>query len=236
VARFGVELVALDAGSVVGDVVIILLICGVLALVVRWGKGRQRRLLESADLHEDKDEARLLIEPEREEAGVGMPHLYAVGMNGQIEVDDEYVRIHRKGVLGHAGRGLVGLLGRGAQIHLFDIQDIEISYPRLTKRGWIRFLTGGEERMTPVEAIKDQATVLFTGRQQEAIDQLRQQVKALIASQSNDAMVEAIANRVAAAPRASLATEIRELAALRDEGLLTEEEFQARKAQLLADR
>ena len=222
-----------DYRAGVVNAVLILLICGLLALAIRWDRARQPRRRENPALYNDDD--RRIFQPEYKEEGVTMTHLYVAGMNGQIEVDDEWVRIHRKGLIGRMGRGAGNVLGRGTQIRLSDIQDIEISYPRLTQRGWIRFLTGGEERMGLMEAGKDDSTVLFTKRQQQAIDQFRQQLKGLLARHTNEGLVEAIAEGVAASSRVDFATQLRDLAALRDEGLLSEEEFQLKKTQLLRD-
>lgn len=166
-----------------------------------------------------------------------MTALYAEGMNGQIEVDDEFVYIHRKGFLAHSTRGLRNTIDRGVQIRLSDIEDIQISYPRLTQRGWIRFVTSVDNRIETIrEATYDQSTVLFTKGRQPEIDALRQGVKALIARQSNQGLVSAITQGLGTTPHASFADQLRELADLRNEGLLTDDEFQAKKAQLLADQ
>lgn len=159
-----------------------------------------------------------------------MTHLYVEGLNGQVEVDDEWVRIHRKGLMARAGHGM---LGRGVQIRLSDIVDIDISYPRFGVNGYIRFLTGGEHPIGVQEAVKDDASVVFKKKHQAAFDELREELKALLAERSDKGLAQAIA---AAVPRVDFATQIRELAALRDEGLLSEEEFQLKKAQLLRDR
>lgn len=151
-----------------------------------------------------------------------MAHLYVEGANGHIEVDDEWVRIHRKGLMGHMTQGVGGLLGRGVQIRLSDIVDIAISYPRFGVNGYIRVLTGGEGLITVQEAVKNEACVMFKKRHQQAFDTFREELKALLARRMTAPV---------AAP--DFATQLRELAALRDEGLLSEEEFQVKKAHLL---
>src|SRR5207253_1984460 len=79
------------------NAVLILLICGGIALLVRWDRARQRRQLEEADLYEDEEgdglspESEIGYDPEpplgtqsathgREKGS--MTHLYAKGMSG----------------------------------------------------------------------------------------------------------------------------------------------------------
>jgi hypothetical protein len=167
--------------------------------------------------------------------GVRMAHLYLEGMNGQIEVGDEFVVIHRKGLLAKQGH-VFG--NKGVRIRLSDIHDIQISYPRLGKNGWLTFISGstGGPVTDLMKAIRDESTVMFKKRSTDEFDEFRQQVLALIASRNNEGLVEAIAAGVAASSRPDFATQLRELAALRDDGLLDEAEFQAKKAQLMQER
>jgi hypothetical protein len=162
-----------------------------------------------------------------------MTHLYVEGVNGQIEVREEWVVIHRKGLLAKQGH-VFG--NKGIQIRLSDVHDIQISFPRFGKNGWLSFVTGSSGPVHDVmEAIRDQRTVMFKKKSQDEFDEFRQLIFDLKTRMSNDGLVEAIAAGVAASTRPDFATQLRELAALRDEGLLDEGEFQAKKAQLLSE-
>lgn len=80
-------------------------------------------------------------------------------------------------------------------------------------------MTGGLNAAT-----KDDNSVVFTRKQQAEFDALRDHDESYIAARSGAA---------ASAAPADPAEQIRKLAQLRDEGILSEEEFQAKKAQLL---
>jgi putative oligomerization/nucleic acid binding protein len=238
-ARLGLGLpFPLADSPAVMEWVLFVLIAGGLVLVVRWDKARQRRSWEEAAAYEDDDNG--MVPPGYEEAagptrgGNRMAHLYVEGLNGQIEVNDEWVIIHRKGLLAKQGHAFGN---KGIQIRLSDVHDIQISFPRLGKHGWLTFVTGSSGPVTDLMvAMKDPRTVMFKKKSQDDFDEFRQAIFDLKTRQSNDSMVQAIADGVAVATRPDFATQLRDLAALRDEGLLDEAEFQAKKAQLLSER
>jgi Short C-terminal domain len=143
-----------------------------------------------------------------------MARMYLEGTNGAIEVTAEHVVIHRT--------GMARLVNKSIQIHLSDVRDIEISYPRLAHAGWITFISGRHQGVSELQAVRDPATVLFKKKSEGQFDEFRQQVLRLIAQK-----------QVGPSAGPDFASQLRELAALRDEGLLDESEFQARKAQLM---
>ena len=118
-----------DSGSGIGTTVLVIVGLGVLVtLGVVWVRTRQRRYWQGASFSED-DDPQLLTQTESDadyEAGPLRPHLYIKGLNGQIEVNNEWVRIHRKGFFGRTTQGLSGLRVRGVQIRLGDVDEIDI--------------------------------------------------------------------------------------------------------------
>jgi hypothetical protein len=232
-----------DSGSTaVTAVLVILGISGLLALAVKYDRARQRKYWDRLDRYLDDPDLPEEVEPSlsegyqeaRDEEEPSMPHLHIEGVNGQIEVDEEWVSIHRKGLMAKQGR-MFG--NKGIQIRLSDVHDVDISYPSLGRNGWLTFVTArGGPVNDLLEATRDSRTVMFKKRSLDDFDEFRQAMLDLIARQSNEGLVQAIAEGVAATPRVDFATELRELAALRDEGLLSEEEFQTKKAQLLSER
>lgn len=171
--------------TAVTTVLVIAGLAGLITLLVMWDKARQRRYWGSADFSAEDDTQLIEAGEELEnEEGLPMPHRYVEGMNGQIEVDDVWVRIHRKGFFGRTTQGMTGIAGRGVQIRLSDIVDIAISYPRFGVNGYIRFLTGRESPISVEEAAKDESCVIFRKKHQADVDMLREELKALLAGRS----------------------------------------------------
>jgi hypothetical protein len=148
----------------------------------------------------------------------------ASGQGGQIAFDGQYVTITREGFLGRATHG------RGEKrLHVSQISSVQWKPPGLMTNGFIQFtLPGGVERQAPkgsrtLDATKDENSVVFTKKQQPAFEQLRAALEAAMAEQ----------HAPAAPAAASLADELAKLAALRDQGVLSPQEFEQQKARLL---
>lgn len=152
--------------------------------------------------------------------------LSAKGTNGTLEFDGEAVIIKRTGI---NARMLVG--GGEKRIPAAGITAVQWRKAGLTT-GFIQFtLAGGIERRskpghTGADAKRDENTVTFHARQQPAFEPIR------------DAIEQAIAQRhapQAAAPGAagSLADELGKLAALREQGIISDADFEQAKARLI---
>lgn len=142
------------------------------------------------------------------------------GINGQIELYQDKIRIKRK--------GFISLLQHGAKgdkdIRIESINSIELKMPGI-REGYIQFaFSGGKEaKGGQREAVKDENTVTFGhGRQKQEFLSLRDDIDRLRTT-----------SRPASRRSSSPLDDLEKLADLRDRGVLTPEEFEAKKRQLL---
>jgi len=152
-----------------------------------------------------------------------------VGHNGQVTFDGHFVTIVRKGFLARA------TIGKGEKrIPLSSITAVQLKPAGPMVNGFIQFsLPGGNEGRSKfgsqsTDAARDENTVMFTRKQQPAFDELRGQLERAIVAR------HAPATAAGAGPAPDLADQLGKLAALRDAGVLTDEEFAVQKARLLA--
>lgn len=143
----------------------------------------------------------------------------AVGNNGRMILGDGTLTISRKGT------GLLTALNLGLQgdkvIQLNQITAVELRPPGLMTSGYIRLSINGRDPVGGLmEAVKDENAVLLTKDQLADFEALKDAVLARI-------------GRAAGQPASSAADEIEKLAALRDRGILTDDEFNQKKRQLL---
>ncbi len=146
------------------------------------------------------------------------PELRAEGIGGQIELYRDKVRICRKGVL--AQMSLKG----DKDIIISTISSIQFKKAGLfSGGGFIQFsFMGGQEAKGGIlQAAGDENTVMFTTQQQPDFEHIKAEIEKRIQAKS-----------VPSTP-SSDADEIAKLADLRDKGILTEEEFQQKKKQIL---
>ena len=148
--------------------------------------------------------------------------LYAKGYNGQITVSGDWLTIERKGF------GRIGHSKGDRRIPLANIQAVQMRPAGPIANGFIKFTIPGspETRGGLKDATKDENAVIFTRKHQAEFDALRTHVEDYISKRLNVSASEP------AAP--DLADQLAKLAALRDQGILTEEEFASQKAKLLA--
>ncbi|MGZ0067870.1 DUF4429 domain-containing protein [Microbacterium arborescens] len=153
-----------------------------------------------------------------------MEDLHAKGVNGQVAFDGATITITRAGFLGRVGHG------RGEKsLSVRAIGAVQIKPANSLVNGFIQFSVSGESSKQSTglgrtsDAGRDENAVIFTKQQQPAFEAIRDAVRATQA---------APAGATPAAP--DLADQIGKLASLRDAGVLTEEEFAAKKADLLA--
>lgn len=147
------------------------------------------------------------------------PELYAKGVNGQIELYSNKICIRRKGVLGFLTQGLKG----DKNIMISTITSIQFKKAGLLTNGYIQFaFMGGQEAKGGLfQGAQDENTIMFNKKQQSAFEQIRAEVEKRI--QAGNISIST----------SSDADELAKLADLRDKGILTEEEFQHKKKQML---
>lgn len=148
------------------------------------------------------------------------------GHNGQVQFDGQTVTITRKGILARA------TVGKGEKrFHISQISSVQWKPAGPFVNGFIAFsAAGGNERRSKFgsqtsSAVNDENSVLFVrGKQQKAFEELRAAVEAAIAAHHGPA---------AQSPAASVADELAKLATLREQGVISDDEFQQQKQRLL---
>ena len=152
--------------------------------------------------------------------------LTAKGRTGIITVDESFITIERKGAMAKMTHGFTQGQKR---IAISQVTSVQFKKPGLAV-GYIQFSMAGanESKGGAFKAVKDENSVAFEKFLTD-FEAIRDFVEAKIAERFNRS-----AEAPTAAPQqSSVSEQIRELAALRDDGLLTEEEFASQKARLL---
>ncbi|MEW2082180.1 DUF4429 domain-containing protein [Streptomyces sp. NPDC005283] len=148
------------------------------------------------------------------------------GQGGQVQFDGQHLTITRKGFLARATQG------KGEKrLHISQISAVQWKPAGPMMNGFIQFtIPGGNEARArfgsqTTSAAKDENSVIFTKQQQPDFEKLRAALDDAIAAQH--------APKQAAGAPASVADELTKLAALREQGLLSPQEFEQQKARLL---
>jgi hypothetical protein len=157
-----------------------------------------------------------------------MENISAKGQNGQVTFDGDFVTITRKGFFGRM------TIGKGEKrIPAGAVTSVQWKPPGAMMNGFIAFsLAGGNETKSrfgsqTVDASKDENAVIVTKNQAAAFAPLREAIERKIA--------ERYKSTTSGAPTAApdLMEQLRQLAQLRDAGVVSEAEFAAKKADLL---
>ncbi|MCO7127762.1 DUF4429 domain-containing protein [Sporolactobacillus shoreicorticis] len=135
-----------------------------------------------------------------------------------VAIDDNFVHIFRKG----ANAALtIGLSGEKS-IPISSIMSVQIKKPGIATSGYIQFgVLGGLENQGILKAVRDENSVIFVKKELDQALELKQYVEQLIT------------NKSVSAPKPDTAEQIKKFAELHDQGILTDEEFEAKKQQLL---
>ncbi|MBT2680016.1 SHOCT domain-containing protein [Bacillus sp. ISL-35] len=147
----------------------------------------------------------------------------AMGINGQLELTGNKIVIKRKGMMAKMTQGLKG----DKEILVKQISSIQIKKAGALTNGYIQFsFSGGKENKGGLmDATKDENTIMFNKKQMADFEKIKQAIEEKIDQLSNPSVVNV--NQLDAADQ------IKKLADLRDSGILTEDEFNAKKKQLL---
>jgi hypothetical protein len=146
--------------------------------------------------------------------------MLATGINGRIEVIGDRIKISRKGIGSFFTHGLQG----EKEILISQISAIQIKPASMLTSGYLQFgFLGSQESKGGIfSAAQDENTVMFKKNQQREFEAIKREVERIRRAGSQP---EAVAF--------SAADEINKLAALRDKGVITTAEFDAKKNQLL---
>lgn len=145
------------------------------------------------------------------------------GTNGQLYVYDNKIEITRKGFFALAYQGLKG----SKTIPISEIKSIQVKPCGFTI-GYIQFGIGGgmESRGGLKDAHSDENTITFSTTKDNRIAQnIKMYIENLLFNKSN---VQTVINQTV-----STADEIKKYKELLDEGVISKEEFNAKKKQLL---
>jgi len=145
-------------------------------------------------------------------------------VNGTVGFDGQFVSITREGMMARM------TLGRGEKrIPVGQLAAVQLKPAGALTNGFIQFsLAGGNERNSmkgsrTLDAASDENSVIVNKKQMPEFEALRAEIEAAIVRGTTP---------VVAAP--DLADQLGKLAQLRDQGVLTPAEFEAKKADLLA--
>lgn len=153
----------------------------------------------------------------------------AKGHNGTVSFDGDFVTIARKGGLARM------TIGKGdKRIPVHSITAVQWKPPGAVMNGFIAFtLGGGNEGKSrfgsqTIDATKDENAVIVTKKQADDFLRLRNAIEAAIAERGRPQPAQVI-HQQADSPL----DQLKQLGELRDAGVLSEEEFAAKKAEIL---
>lgn len=145
-------------------------------------------------------------------------NIEAKGVNGQLELSESVLCIKRKGILAFMTHGLKG----DKEILISHISSIQFKNANFLMNGYIQFaFVGGLEAKRGIfEGTHDENTIMFNQDQQPAFEALRNELQRRISTKQP-------------VDKLSSMDEIEKLASLRDKGIVSEDEFQKKKRELL---
>lgn len=144
------------------------------------------------------------------------------GINGQITIEENFIVIDRKGFTGFVGHGLKG----AKRIPISSIRAIQLKRAGLFFNGYIQLtLPGGNENTGGIfKATQDENTVMFKIQDNDMAEDIKNYIEdKLIQLQSGNTIVN----------QKSSADEILKYKQLFDDGIITEEQFEKKKNELL---
>lgn len=143
------------------------------------------------------------------------------GRNGRVELYENFIRLDRGTAWGFLTQGLKGR----KDIYFHNITSIQIKKPGFTV-GYLQIsLPGGNESKGGVfSSVKDENTITFSQNKYEEALKIKEYIeKKIMAKNSGET------------GQASLADEIEKLHLLKERGILTQEEFEEKKKNLLSN-
>lgn len=144
------------------------------------------------------------------------------GINGQVELSDNNVVIKRKGFMAVMSKGFTG----DKTIPIKAITAIQVKPASLLSgNGFIKFCYGGsdERRGNLAQAAKDDNAVIFGRKSNKDFEELKSRIEKLIYEPKDNPQSNNI----------SIADEIEKLSRLKNEGIITSEQFEKKKNDLL---
>jgi hypothetical protein len=138
-----------------------------------------------------------------------------------VTIEDTFLRIKRKGAINFANHGMDG----EKTLNISEISGVQMKEAGTFTSGYIQFIVKGslESKGGLFAATKDENTVMFIKKEQNLAEEIKKYVEDFMANK----------NSGNSHFRVDAADEIRKFMSLLDDGIITEEEFQDKKKQLL---
>ena len=148
---------------------------------------------------------------------------YLKGVNGQISVYEEKVIIERGGVLGFMSQGLAG----AKTIPMDSIVSVQFKEGNMFTNGFIQFgiLGGRESQGGAFGATQDENSVMIKASTNNEARQIKDYIESIVLNRSK--------KQGAVVQQLSSADELKKFKELLDDGIITQEEFDAKKKELL---
>jgi hypothetical protein len=145
------------------------------------------------------------------------------GVNGQLELYEDKILIKRKGVLSKMTQGF---FKGDKSIYLAQISGIQVKPGTWATNGYIQFtLSGGNENTKGIfDATRDENAVIFTRKYNDLVNRIKDRIEELKMSLSKPG---------AAINPISPADEIKKYKELLNDNVITAEEFNKKKEDLL---
>ncbi|MFT9055100.1 MAG: DUF4429 domain-containing protein [Ethanoligenens sp.] len=151
------------------------------------------------------------------------PILTLKGVAGQLELHENKVVIKRKGALAKMTHGFTG----DKEIMIRNITGVQLKLGGFALNGFIQFTIpgGNESRKGISSATQDENTVMFHKDQNKIAQAIKEKIEEIQESTSKPQMIS---------QTVSPADEIRKLKGLLDDGIITQNEFDSKKSDLLS--
>lgn len=144
------------------------------------------------------------------------------GVGGQLDLYETKVVIHRKGALATVSHGLTG----DKEIFIRNITGIQLKLGGAMFNGYIQFtIPGGNESKRGIgAATQDENTVMFHKSENEIAQTIKDKIE----------QMQVEANKPQASQTSSPVDELRKLKSLLDDRIISQDDFDKKKAELLA--
>lgn len=138
-----------------------------------------------------------------------------------VKIEGNFIRLKRKGALNFLNHGLDG----EKTIDINNMTGIQIKKANFFTNGYIQFIFMGsqESKRGVMAAATDENTVMFTKREQKMAEEIKEYIESILVNKSKTQVAASVSG----------ADEILKYKELLDQGVISEEEFQAKKKQLL---
>lgn len=138
-----------------------------------------------------------------------------------VKIEGNFIRLKRKGALNFLNHGLDG----EKTIDINNMTGIQIKKANFFTNGYIQFIFMGsqESKRGVMAAATDENTVMFTKREQKMAEEIKEYIESILVNKSKSQVAASVSG----------ADEILKYKELLDQGVITDEEFQAKKKQLL---